>query len=190
MTQINLLPWREELRAEQKKQFFTILVIALAVGVGAVFAYDAHIQSQIKTQKKRIVFIGTETKKLDEAIKEIKEIKAKRQKLIARMEVIQNLQGSRSVIVRQIDEFVRTLPEGAYFARLDKKKSLFTIDGIAEANNRVSNLMRELTKSEWFKEPDLKGVTATDEEVESSSSQFVLSISGNNPKSKKKGGDS
>lgn len=190
MTQINLLPWREELRAELKKQFILILIVALAIGVGIVYAVETRVQAQITVQKKRISFIQAETKILEKAIEEIKELQKKREQLISRMEVIQDLQGNRSIIVHHFDDLVRTLPDGVYFTQMNKKGKKFNIEGIAETNNRVSNLMRELTASSWFTKPNLAEVKATDEEVEASSSQFVLSVLESKPKKKKKGGDS
>jgi len=176
MTQINLLPWREERRAELKKQFISILCMTLVIGVGAVYFVDTKVQMQIDHQKDRLRFIAEETKVLDKDIEEIKDLRKKRENLIARMEVIQNLQGNRSIIVHHFDELVRTLPDGVYFTKINKKGSKFNIEGVAEANNRVSNLMRNLDESVWFKNPVLAEIKATDESVESSSSRFVLSV--------------
>jgi type IV pilus assembly protein PilN len=181
MAKINLLPWREELRAELKKQFYTVLVGACIVGAGIVYMYDMKIQSDISYQKQNNEKIVAETKKLDEAIKEIDTLKTKRARLIDRMEVIQNLQGNRSVIVHQFDELVRAVPDGVYLTYLEKKGDKFSVEGLADANNRVSNLMRNLDKSDWFANPSLASVTSKDDKKlaatdEEAASKFKLSV--------------
>ncbi|MGB2271503.1 MAG: PilN domain-containing protein, partial [Pseudomonadales bacterium] len=74
--------------------------------------------------------------------------------------IIQGLQGNRPVIVRIFDQFVRTLPDGVYYQRLQREDQTLTIDGTAESNNRVSNLMRRLDGSNWFADPNLTAVVA------------------------------
>ena len=183
MAKINLLPWREERRALLKQQFFVVLVGAAILGASVVFLYDMSIQSQINVQKHGIQYIKDETAKLEEDIKEIESIRMQKERLIERMEVIQNLQGNRSVIVHQFDELVRVVPDGVYFTSIDKKGKKFNIEGVAEANNRVSNLMRNLDKSDWFKNPNLARVTAEEgDEEEVSNSTFKLSVSEENPR--------
>ena len=183
MARINLLPWREERRAELKRQFYIVLSGCAVVGAATVYAYNTHIESNIRYQSQRNQFIEQEQKKLDEDIAEIKELEKQREQLIERMRVIQDLQGNRSIVVHHIDQLVKTVPDGVYYTRVEKKGNRFGIQGIAEANNRVSNLMRNLSSSDWFKDPVLAEVKATDRNVERSSSRFVLSVSGTSPKS-------
>jgi type IV pilus assembly protein PilN len=176
MANINLLPWRQELRAELKKQFFTVLIGTCFIGAGVVYMYDMKIQSDITFQMQGNEKIIAETKKLEEDIKEIDLLTAKRNRLIDRMAVIQNLQGNRSVIVHQFDELVRAIPDGVYLTYLEKKGEKFSIEGVADANNRVSNLMRNLDKSDWFSGSSLTSVTSKDDKKtdEDSASKFKL----------------
>lgn len=180
MANINLLPWRQELRAELKKQFFTVLIGTCFIGAGVVYMYDMKIQSDISFQIQNNEKIIAETKKLEEDIKEIDALTAKRARLIERMAVIQNLQGNRSVIVHQFDELVRAIPDGVYLTYLEKKGGKFSIEGVADANNRVSNLMRKLKESDWFAIPSLTSVTSKDEKNadvdQESASQFKLTV--------------
>ncbi len=182
MARINLLPWREERRLELKRQFFVILFGAVLIGAGVVYILETKVQGEIEVQRKRIAFVETEQKKLEKDIEEIRELKRKREQLVERMEVIQNLQGNRAIIVHHFDELVRTVPDGVYFTMVSKKGQKFHIEGVAEANNRVSNFMRNLSDSAWFKEPNLAEVTATDKTVDASSSRFVLGVKESSPK--------
>ena len=36
--------------------------------------------------------------------------------------------------------------------------SSLTVSGVAESNNRISTLMRNLDGSDWFAQPNLKGI--------------------------------
>ncbi len=185
MANINLLPWREERRNQLKQQFFVVLACAAVLGAGVVFLYDMSIQKKIEFQRKGSEFIKAETAKLDKDIQEIEDIKKQRERLLERMEVIQNLQGNRSVIVHLFDEMVRVVPDGVYFTSVEKKGGKFHIEGVADANNRVSNLMRNFEKSAWFKNANLARVTAQDDaDSEESTSTFKLSVSEDAPKDK------
>lgn len=160
MPSINLRPWREELRAERQKQFITTLVGVLIAAAVLVFLWQDHVNSMIEYQNSRNAYLKTSMVELDKKIKEIQELSAERQKLIDRMKVIQDLQGTRPVIVRVMDELVRTLSEGLYYTSLERKGDELAIKGMAESNNRISSLMRNLEASDWFASPNLKDVSA------------------------------
>tara|TARA_R110002167_G_scaffold37371_4_gene117167 strand:- start:1751 stop:2347 length:597 start_codon:yes stop_codon:yes gene_type:complete len=160
MPSINLRPWREELRAERQKQFITTIVGILIVAAGLVFLWQDFVSSQIEYQNSRNAYLKTSMVDLDKKIKEIKELKSEKQKLLDRMKVIQDLQGTRPVIVRVMDELVRSLPDGLYYESLKRTGDEISIKGMAESNNRISGLMRNFESSEWFASPNLKDVSA------------------------------
>ena len=112
---------------------------------------------------------------LDKKIKEIKELKAEKQKLLDRMKVIQDLQGTRPIIVRVMDELVRSLPDGLYYESLDRSGDEIAIKGLAESNNRISGLMRNFESSDWFASPNLKDVSAVSK-GENSLNSFDLTV--------------
>lgn len=164
MPSINLRPWREELRAERQKQFITTLVGVLIAAAALVFLWQDHVNSQIEYQNSRNAYLKTSMVELDKKIKEIQQLTAERQKLIDRMKVIQDLQGTRPIIVRVVDELVRTLPDGLYYKSLERRGAELSIKGMAESNNRISSLMRNFEASEWFASPNLKDVSAVKKE--------------------------
>lgn len=164
MPSINLRPWREELRAERQKQFIAMLVgVLLAAGL-LFFLWHSDVESQITDQKARNAYLTTSMQTLDKKIAEIKQLKSQREKLLSRMQVIQDLQGTRPVIVRVFDELVKTLPEGLYYTNLVRKGNDLSINGMAESNNRISGLMRNFESSDWFASPNLKDVKAAKED--------------------------
>ena len=156
MTRLNLLPWREMRRREQDRQllvigFGTWLLMALIVG----YAY-LHITTLVETQNKRNEFLAQEIAKVEEQIKEIAELKKRRQDLLARMNVIQQLQADRSRVVHVFDELVQRLPEGVHFSSFKTSGENISLTGVAQSNARVSALMRNLDMSQWFTGPELE----------------------------------
>nr|WP_297403040.1 PilN domain-containing protein [uncultured Marinobacter sp.] len=180
MAKINLRPWREELRAEKQKQFLVMILGAAIIAGGLTFLWKSDMDSRIAYQQSRNAYIETATKKLDQQIKEIESLKRKRDELLARMQVIQDLQGKRPVIVRVFDELVRTLPDGLYYTDLKRTGDRLDIVGMAESNSRVSALMRQLEGSEWFADPNLSNVSAADSR-RAGYSQFSLSVQQKTP---------
>lgn len=160
MAQINLLPWREERRAERKKEFLILLAIVAALGAGLVMLGDRFVNGQIEHQKARNQYLTQEIRVLDKKVQEIKDLQRRRNQLIERMRVIQELQGNRPIIVRVLDQLVRTVPDGVFYTSLSSKDNLITLSGVAESNNRVSSLMRRLDGSDWLQQPNLDSVRA------------------------------
>lgn len=160
MARINLLPWREQLREERKQRFLVTLGGTLLVAGGLVFVGGQYLDGAIAQQNARNDFVRKEIAVLDARIKEISELKQKRQQLLERMKIIQDLQGNRPVIGRIFDQLVRTLPDGVYFTGLKRTDKSIAIVGAAESNNRVSSLMRNLDSSDWLEAPTLTQVKA------------------------------
>lgn len=155
MTRLNLLPWRDLRRKEQDRQLLSIAVGAWILMGLVIFYAHLHVSGLIDNQQKRNEFLIAETKKLDEEIKEIRELQAARAALLARMRVIQQLQLDRNQIVHLFDDLARKLPEGVYLTGLKQTGKTLTLTGNAQSNARVSALMRNLDASDWFIKPDL-----------------------------------
>ncbi|MEP5763971.1 MAG: PilN domain-containing protein [Halieaceae bacterium] len=160
MAQINLLPWRDERRAELKQEFLVILAAVAALGVAVVFVVDLVFSGQIQNQNERNSYLTQNIDALNKQVQEIRDMQRKRTQLLDRMKVIQDLQGNRPIIVRILDQLVRTVPDGVFYTELKTSGQTITITGIAESNNRVSSLMRRLDGSDWFTNPNLDGVRA------------------------------
>jgi type IV pilus assembly protein PilN len=159
-TKINLLPWRAELREQRKKDFLKILAGCALAGVLVFAIWYMAIQGLIDYQKMRNQKLQSEISLLDKKVEEINALKKQRTEMIDRMTVIQSLQGTRPLIVHVFDEIVRKQPDGIFFSKIERKDNKIFINGTAESNNRVSSLMRDLEKSEWFESPLLTKVQA------------------------------
>ena len=180
ITQINLLPWREELRQEQKKQFVLMSVMTCVLAAAIVGLIHFQMQAKIDYQLSRNSFMTNEIAKVDEEIKEISELKKVRRSLIERMEVIQDLQGSRPSIVHLFSEIVASVPNGVYLESLAQTGSNLLINGQAESNARVSTYMRNLSASDWLKDPNLTVIEVEDITV-NRISNFTLTVKQTSP---------
>jgi len=158
-TRVNLLPWREMRRKEQDRQLLTIAVGAWILMGVIIFYAHVHVSALIENQNKRNDFLNQEIAKVEKEIKEIAELKKQRADLIARMNVIYQLQGDRAQVVHLFDELARKLPEGIYFTTLKHTGTSIALQGVAQSNARVSALMRNLASSDWFADPELEVIT-------------------------------
>ena len=180
ITKINLLPWREELRQEQKKAFVMMAFMSIVLA-GAIYGLVYfQMQSKIDYQLSRNNFMTSEIKKLDDEIKEIRELQKVRRSLVERMEVIQDLQASRPSIVHLFTEIVSTVPNGVYLESMTQTGSNLLINGEAESNARVSTYMRNLSASEWLKDPNLTVIEIEDITVNRIST-FTLTVKQTSP---------
>ncbi len=188
MARINLLPWREQLREERKQQFLVTLVGVLIVAGGLVFLGDQYLNNQIEQQNARNAFISKEISALDSRIKEISELKTRRQQLVERMKIIQDLQGNRPIAARVFDQLVRTLPDGVYFTDVKMVGQSISIDGAAESNNLVSSLMRNQDGSDWLTAPNLTEVKAVSADKLEQANSFRLTVQQTVPSDENKQG--
>jgi type IV pilus assembly protein PilN len=156
MPRINLLPWREAERKRKRQEFYLSLGAAVATAALVTLLGQWQMNSAIKHQQARNDYLTAEIALLDKQIEEINGLDAQKQRLLARMEIIETLQRSRPEIVHVFDEIVRVLPEGVYLTYLKQSGTRFEVRGIAQSSTRVSSFMRNIDASEWLAEPTLQ----------------------------------
>jgi type IV pilus assembly protein PilN len=182
MPHINLLPWRQELRQQRNKEFHLTAAVGVIIMAAVVGVVHLHFESRTLHQNDRNGFLEANIATLDKRIKEIQRLDEERERLLARMQIIQRLQSSRPEVVHLFDELVQTLPEGVYFTRIEQKGRVLKINGVAQSNARVSSLMRQLESSEWLENPTLLEIKADAREASDGQqrgrlSNFQLNIS-------------
>ena len=160
MARINLLPWRAERRKLRQKDFLGMLGLAVAAGVLASFLVVSWYNSRIGNQNARNEYLKGEIAKVDVQIKEIEELDKKKNKLLARKEVIEQLQANRSQMVHLFDSLVRTIPDGVSLTSIKQEGDILTLGGRSQSNARVSTYMRNLESSGWMTNPDLNIIEA------------------------------
>jgi type IV pilus assembly protein PilN len=173
MPNINLLPWREELRQKRKKDFLLGLLGAVLVGGLIVYGSKLTVQGWISNQKARNTILTTEIAELDKQIAEISGLESQKNRLLARMEIIDQLQRSRPEVVHLFDELVETLPEGVHLTQVKQTDARIEIKGQAQSSTRVSALMRNIDSSDWLRNPGLD-VVQTVEAGPSRNAQFTI----------------
>ncbi len=142
MARINLLPWREALRKERQQEFFATMGVFVAITLclwGAVHFFNTQ---RIEYQQTRNQFLTVKIEFLDKRIAEIEALEKEKQRLKARIEAIEQLQGNRPLIVRLFDEMVTSLPDGVSIVSVKQTGKAITISGVAQSNARVSSFMR------------------------------------------------
>lgn len=156
MILINLLPHREAARKRRRDVFHVLLAgSALAGGViaGAVFLW---YQAAISLQQDTNMLLETEIKKLESQIKDIAGLEAEIKALRARQQAVEDLQSDRNLPVHLLTEIVNQLPDGVYIAKLVQVDQLVTLNGVAQSNERVSELLRNFANNTpWFAKPEL-----------------------------------
>lgn len=160
MARINLLPWREEMRQQKKKEFLTQLGGVCIVTALAAFVWVESVDSAIASQNSRNNILKNEIKILEKQVEEIQNLKKERKDLLDRMRVIQDLEGKRSIIVHYFDEMAKSVPAGVHLTSLKRTGEKFSIEGVTESNPRLSVFMRQLEDSEWFSNVNLLSATS------------------------------
>ena len=173
MPRINLLPWRTELRQRRKKEFLVALAGTLVVAAGVVYLSKLNVQGWTTSQQGRNDVLRTEIAEIDKQIKEIEGLQTQRERLLARMQVITQLQRSRPEIVHLFDELVNAMPEGVNLTEVVQQASRIELHGVAQSSTRVSALMRNIDNSDWLKDPGLGIVEAKSSGVDRNS-QFEV----------------
>lgn len=158
MPRINLLPWREQERKERKLAFFVALGIAAVAAVLVAGAGYVMFNSMISSQERRNEQLRTEIKAVDRQIEQINDLESQKQRFISRMQVIEKLQRSRSEEVHLFDEITKTMPDGTYLTSIKQNGRKLKFEGVAQSSTRVSTLMRNISASQWMKDPELEVV--------------------------------
>ena len=176
MARINLLPWREEQRQERQKHFVIVsiasAIFAVAILYGAIMFFD----DLLNEQNNRNTFLKKEVAKLVKAIKEVDILERERKNLLARMQVIQELQASRPKAVKVLDALVRAVPEGIYLTSVIREGGRLIMSGVATSNGQVSAFMQKLEKSDQFLDPTLTVVQRISKKDDDPHMDFSLSV--------------
>lgn len=165
MANINLLPWREEAREKQKRDFIGILALVFLVTSLLVYLFISYIELVTDDQRQRNSYLMSEISLLDTQIAEISEITKRKKDIERRTEIILALQQSRNLPTHVLDELVRIVPPGIYLSSIEKKGSTLWIEGRSESNNNVANMMRKVTASEYLSDPSMQSIISQNAEL-------------------------
>ncbi|HEY2633895.1 MAG TPA: PilN domain-containing protein [Steroidobacteraceae bacterium] len=174
MPRINLLPWREQERKIRRREFLVAAGGAVFAAVIFVLGGKLLYSSWTDAQKEKNNLLTKEIVKLDAQIADIQDLENRKQRLVARMEIIERLQRKRPEIVHLFDEMVKTVPEGIYLTAIKQTGNKLEIHGVAQSSTRVSTFMRNIDSSVWMDNPVLQVVESA-KDSPTGGSNFTLS---------------
>lgn len=156
MARINLLPWRIERRKQREREFYMQLVMSVVAAIVFVLVWMTWMDQRIGNQNERNDYLQGEIKQLDERIAKIKDLEKVRERLLARKQIIEQLQANRSQMVHLFDELVKTIPASARLSGLKQTGESMSLDGVAQSNASVAEYMRNVEASPWMGHADLR----------------------------------
>lgn len=174
MARINLLPWREELRAQKKQDFLNALGAAIVFTMIILGGVHLYINGLHDYQEQRNKILQDEIALLDKKITEINTIEEKKSKLLSKIELIQKLQESRPEIVHLFDELPKTTPDGVFLTKFTQVGADLTFEGKSQSNARVSTFMKAIEASSWLQTPKLDVIQFPDKAKPEQLSDFTM----------------
>ena len=156
MSKINLLPWRAERRKLREREFFMMMGTAAVAAVLAVLLWAWWMGARLDNQDARNAYMTDQIHLLDGKLTEIKNLEETKSKLLARKQIIEQLQASRAQMVHLFDELVNTIPDSVHLNSLKQTGDTLTLEGMAQSNASVANYMRNLDNSPWMSRSDLQ----------------------------------
>ena len=181
MIRVNLLPHRAEKRRARQAQFVALGVVSLVLAALLVGFVQVAISTQISYQERRNAYLKDETVILDKQIDEIKKLREQTQALLARKNVVEGLQSTRSDVVHLLDQMLRILPDGVYLKTLKQTGDKINLVGFSQSNARISTLMRAIEDSPWLDSPSLVEIHASGAGV-GRVSEFTMNFNLTKPK--------
>ncbi|HZX71087.1 MAG TPA: PilN domain-containing protein [Rhodanobacter sp.] len=182
MAHVNLLPWRAERRKQREREFYLQLAAAFVIAVLVLFLWIFWMNQRIDNQNDRNAYLQTEIKQLDVRIAKIKDLETVRAHLLARKQIIEQLQADRSQMVHLFDELVKTIPTSARLTAMKQNGQSMTLDGVAQSNASVAEYMRNIEGSPWMGHVDLRKTENTHDATRMPY-QFGLNVTLSRPKS-------
>lgn len=161
MILINLLPHREAARKRRKDQFLVFAASAAVLGAALSALVHTSVQAEVDAQRARNAYLQEETGKLEAQIKDIAGLQAEIASLKARQAAVENLQSDRNTPVHLLDELVNKLPDGVYLVSMKQENQSVQLVGVAQSQERVSELLRNLNGSKWLSRPELVEIVST-----------------------------
>jgi len=158
MSNINLLPWREEYKKKKKKYFFIILMLSSLVVIGFSYIGKMYIDLMIDAQNQRNQYLQTQTIILDRRIAEISNIKKEKIELERRINLIQKLEEKRNYATRLFNTLAEEVPAGIYLKSVTFNSSKVMVEGTAESHSRVTRMMRNIDASGWLGDANLRSI--------------------------------
>lgn len=177
MILINLLPHREAARKKRKEQFVMMVAGAAFAGAAVAFLISLWYQHELDFQRGKNTYLQSETQKLELQIKDVANLRSEIQSLKARQQAVENLQADRNTPVQLLGQLVERVPDGVYLLSVKQEGQSVTLTGVAQSQERVSELLRNISSSEaWLTRPELIEILSTIQQISSKEQRRVYSF--------------
>ena len=160
MSNINLLPWRDDFKKKKKKEFFAVLLLSAVVMLGFSYTGKMYVDTLIATQQQRNQYLQTQTIILDRRIAEIRKIKEEKEELEWRIDLIQQLEKKRNYPIQLFNTLVDIVPAGVYLNSVSFANEQVDVIGMSESNNRLAKMMRNIDSSGWLGDSYISSIVA------------------------------
>lgn len=166
MILINLLPHREAARKKRKEQFIAMALGSALAGGAVAFLVSLWYQHELDSQRSKNAYLQAETQKLEVQIKDIASLRTEIQSLKARQQAVENLQADRNTPVQLLGQLVDKVPDGVYLLSVRQEGLIVTLTGVAQSQERVSELLRNISTSEnWLTRPELIEILSANQQI-------------------------
>lgn len=175
MTKINLLPWREQRREQEKKRFLVSFFVIIVLSICIVFLINLYDSGLVSNQIVRNQMLQNEIAVLDNQLNEMKRLEKTRELFISRMLIVQQLQTTRAFMVHVFDELINVMPSGIYLTKMEVKNDALFVTGYTASNFYVSILMKNVANNGWFHSPVLSEINKENKE-DAGKNEFKLNF--------------
>lgn len=155
MAHINLLPWRAERRKVRQREFFMQLGAAALVAIGVMLLWWFWMDMRIDNQNDRNTYLQDQIKQVDARLAKIQDLEKVRAQLLARKQIIEQLQANRAQMVHLFDELVKTVPGSVRLTSIKQNGDQMVLGGVSQSNASVAEYMRNIESSPWMGQSDL-----------------------------------
>jgi Tfp pilus assembly protein PilN len=159
MIRINLLPYREALRAKKKRQAVVVLVSILLIAAMVYYAISLMFSARIQRERMQVQTLQAVSHRLKVKMGSVVDLRKKRAALIAREGLIARLQDQRNQATQVFNTLVKLTPKGVFLTELRSSHSLISVQGYAEGDAQVAEFMRHIQKSSVFSHPVLSVIS-------------------------------
>jgi type IV pilus assembly protein PilN len=156
MIRINLLPVGKARKRNRSLIELIGLTAAVALALVGAVGVNMYYANQIDAQKRKIAEATEEIKRLKKIIGEVNELDKQKQRLIAQLKVIDKLEKGKRGPVRVLDSLSTNIPKRVWITSFSERKGKLTLTGLGLENADISEFMRALQKSPYFKGVELR----------------------------------
>ena len=176
MIRINLLPYRDARRQRLIQIIFGAWAATALLGAGIAWKVDVGFLDQIAALEDTKLKNDGAIKKLDKKLGKVKDLKARKETLQKRLQVIRNLDRQRMLPIHLLDEMTKTIPDQVWLSRMKTKKKVIILSGLAESSALVADFMRNISASPYYSDVDLSQVTQQGAKLKQFSLQFRFAL--------------